>query len=301
MSRPSQTTKQRNNGPESLLNLPPDTPLSIFLPKGDETNMQAVKRVDILGCPFDAISFAETVATIRRAVLNKTRLRVVPGSIDFVMKARGNPAFAEELWRSDLVVADGKPIVWAARLLGDAICGRVSGTELVWKCAEISHQVGCAIALVGGAPGVAQRAAAKMQGRYPQATPHAIPTPFPLNSQNNATLVESIRATRASIVLVALGAPRQERWIQANLDPCGANVGIGVGSAFDIICGDKPRAPQWMQDAGLEWLHRLRFEPGRLGRRYLIEDSPFVFHLVVEVIRRRLHRGGTCLPANLRH
>ena len=237
--------------------------------------MQAVKCVDILGCPFDAISFAETVATIRRAVVNTTRLRVVPASIDFVMKARINPAFAEELWRSDLVVADGKPIVWAAWLLGDAICGRVSGTELVWKCAEISHQIGCAVALVGGTPGVAQRAAAKMLESYPEATLHVIPTPVPLSSQNNAMLVQSIRATRASIVLVALGAPRQEHWIQANLDPSGANVGIGVGSAFDIICGDKPRAPQWMQDSGLEWLHRLRLEPRRLGRRYLIEDSPF--------------------------
>ncbi len=262
--------------------------------------MQDVKRVDILGCPFDAISFVETVATVRRAVLNRTRLQVVPGSIDFVMKARINPPLAEELWRSDLIVADGKPIVWAAWLLGDAICGRVSGTELVWKCAEISHQTGCAIALVGGTPGVAQRAAAKMQERYPGATLCVIPTPFPLNSENNATLVQSIRTTRASIVLVALGAPRQEHWIQANLDACGANVGIGVGSAFDIICGDKPRAPQWMQDAGLEWLHRLRLEPRRLGGRYLIEDSPFVFHLVVEAIRRRLHKKGTCLPSNLR-
>lgn len=262
--------------------------------------MQAVKRVDILGCPFDAISFTETVATVRRAVLNRTRLQVVPGSIDSVMKARLHPAFAGELWGSDLVVADGKPIVWAARLLGDAICGRVSGTELVWKCAEISHQTGCAIALVGGTPGVAQRASAKMLERYPEATLHVIPTPFPLNSQSNATLVQSIRATRASIVLVALGAPRQEHWIQANLAASTANVGIGVGSAFDIICGDKPRAPQWMQDSGLEWLHRLSLEPRRLGRRYLIEDSPFVFHLVVEAIRRRLHREGTCLPANLR-
>ena len=144
--------------------------------------MQAAKRVDILGCPFDAISFTETVATVRRAVLNRTRLQVVPGSIDSVMKARLHPAFAGELWGSDLVVADGKPIVWAARLLGDAICGRVSGTELVWKCAEISHQTGCAIALVGGTPGVAQRASAKMLERYPEATLHVIPTPFPLNS-----------------------------------------------------------------------------------------------------------------------
>jgi N-acetylglucosaminyldiphosphoundecaprenol N-acetyl-beta-D-mannosaminyltransferase len=262
---------------------------------------QAIRRVDILGCPFDAISFAETVATIRRAVLARTRLQVVPGSIDFVMKARSNPSLAEELWRSELVVADGKPIVWAAWLLKDAICGRVSGTELVWKCAEISHQIGCTVALVGGMPGVAQRAAAKMLDRYPEATLRAVPAPVPLSPRSSDTLVQGIRATGASIILLALGAPRQEHWIQANLGPSGADVGIGVGSAFDIISGDKPRAPKWMQDSGLEWLHRLRLEPGRLGRRYLIEDSPFLYHLAVETIRRRLQRGGKCLPTNLQH
>jgi N-acetylglucosaminyldiphosphoundecaprenol N-acetyl-beta-D-mannosaminyltransferase len=262
--------------------------------------MQAVKRVDILGCPFDAVSFEETVSYIRHAVTNERKLQIVPGSIDFVMKAMHNPRFARELWRADLVIADGKPIVWAAHILGNPICGRVSGTDLVWSCAEISGQTGCGVALVGGKGDVVRRAAHKMRDRYTKATLHTVPTPFHLGPEENARLVDSIKTVEAKIVLVALGAPRQERWIQAHLASCEAHVGIGVGSAFDIICGDKPRAPKWMQDAGLEWLHRLRLEPRRLGRRYLIEDSPFLFHLVVEAIRRRLSKEGTCIQPNLR-
>jgi N-acetylglucosaminyldiphosphoundecaprenol N-acetyl-beta-D-mannosaminyltransferase len=172
-------------------------------------------------------------------------------------------------------------------LLGVPLRGRVNGTDLVWKCAEISAVTGCAVALIGAVPGVAMRAAKKMQERYPEAGIHAIPTPFELGPQENSALVKQIRAVNAKIILVALGAPRQERWLQTHLDDCGANVGIGIGSSFDIICGDLPRAPRWMRENGLEWFHRMLFEPKRLGRRYLIEDSPFIFHFIAAFARRR--------------
>jgi len=257
--------------------------------------MESVKRVNVLGCPFDAISFSDTVAWIKRAVLENKRLQVVPGSIDFVMKAKRDPKFAEELWRADLVIADGVPIVWAASLLGDPICGRVSGTDLVWHCADVSAETGCAVALIGAMPGVALRAAQKMQAHFPGAKLHAIPTPFPLGPQENAELIERIKAVNAKIVLAALGAPRQERWVQTHLASCEANVGIGCGSAFDIICGDQPRAPRWMRDNGLEWLHRLLLDPKRLGRRYLIEDTPFLFHLLGAIARRKFQSEGNHL------
>src|SRR5438876_9728130 len=161
--------------------------------------MESVKRVNILGCPFDAISFSDTVACIKRAVLENRRLQVAPGSIDLVMKAKRDPVFAAELWQADLVIADGVPIVWAASLLGDPICGRVSGTDLVWSCAEVAAETGCAVALIGALPGVAPRAAQKMRERFPGATLHAIPTPFPLGPRENAELVENIKAVNAKI------------------------------------------------------------------------------------------------------
>jgi exopolysaccharide biosynthesis WecB/TagA/CpsF family protein len=91
-------------------------------------------------------------------------------------------------------------------------------------------------------------------------------------------------------VLAALGAPRQERWVQSHLGASGANVGIGIGSAFDIISGRNPRAPGWMQALGLEWFYRMLQEPRRLGRRYLVDDSPFLILLPVEIVRRKLKR-----------
>lgn len=243
-------------------------------------------RVNLLSCPFDAISFDEAVARIRRAVVTRRRLQVVPGNVDFVMKARRDPTFAAELRRADLIVADGQFIVWAATLLGTPLRGRVSGTELVWACARISEENDETVALVGAGPGVADRAARAMRLRFPGARLVPVATPFPLQPKDNEELLDRLRGLDARIVLVALGAPRQERWIQANLGASGADVGIGVGSAFDIISGDMPRAPEWMQRLSLEWLHRLWLEPGRLWRRYLVEDSPFVIHLARAVLSR---------------
>ncbi len=251
--------------------------------------MEPYKRVDILGCPFDAISFSETVHQIKRAVLENERFQFCPGSVDFVMKARRDRRFAETLWRADCVFADGVPIVWAASLLGEPLKGRVAGTDIVWKCAEISAETGCAVALIGGKFSLTELAAKSMAERFPGAKIYPIPTPFPFGCKENAEVVESLRSVDAKIVLVALGAPRQESWIQEYLQACGANVGIGIGSAFDIISGDKPRAPRWMCDHGLEWFYRLIQEPNRLGRRYIIDDSPFLLHLALEIIKRKIH------------
>jgi N-acetylglucosaminyldiphosphoundecaprenol N-acetyl-beta-D-mannosaminyltransferase len=257
--------------------------------------VESIKRISILGCPFDAISFSETVELIKQAVNEGKRVQFCPGSIDFVMKARRDPQFSKDLWAADCVFADGVPIVWAASLIGDPIKGRVSGTDIVWKCAEISAELGCSVAMIGGKFNLTKAAAEKMHEQYPAARLHPIPTPFPLGEKDNQELVREIRAVDARIVLVALGAPRQERWVQSNLAACGANVGIGIGSAFDIISGYKPRAPKWMCNNGFEWLYRMMQDPKRLGKRYIIDDSPFLFHLGWEIIRKRINGGRSKL------
>jgi N-acetylglucosaminyldiphosphoundecaprenol N-acetyl-beta-D-mannosaminyltransferase len=254
------------------------------------TDARAPVRVDVLGTGFDAISFEETVERIRQALRSGTHLQVVTGNVDFVMKARRDPEFSRQLHDADLVVADGVPIVWAASLLGTPLPSRVNGTELVQACATVSVELGAPVALVGAAPGVADRAAERMLVDAPGAQLHAISTPSPLDAETTRQVVRDVGKSGAQILLVALGAPDQERWLQRNLEQTGALVGIGVGSAFDILSGDKPRAPRWMRDAGLEWAHRMAHEPRRLARRYLIEDSPFLGHLAIAVATSRASR-----------
>src|SRR5690242_8216538 len=120
------------------------------------------RRISVLGCPFDVIAFDDVVECIRTSVRTGVRLQIVPANVDFVMKARRSTQFAQLLDESDLVVPDGVPIVWSATLLGNPLRGRVSGTDLAMACAGLSHEEGWRLALVGGAPGVAERAARSM-------------------------------------------------------------------------------------------------------------------------------------------
>jgi N-acetylglucosaminyldiphosphoundecaprenol N-acetyl-beta-D-mannosaminyltransferase len=235
---------------------------------------------------------------IRQAVINNDKLFCAVGNVDMVMKCRRNPQLSRDFWEADMAIADGVPIVWAATLLGAPLRGRVAGTEIVWQCASVAAETGCSIAFVGGRPDIAEGAARNLADRYPGAVIHVLDTPFPLTPEASAHLAEEIRAKGAKIVLVALGAPRQERWVREYLAASGASVGIGIGSAFDIISGDKPWAPKWMRDHGLEWLFRLILEPRRLGRRYLLEDTPFIWHLLCAIFFRRvMRRPDTARPA----
>lgn len=257
-------------------------------PPVTETDAFSPRRIDILGAPLDAISFDEMCERIRHAALTGRRLRIAPSSIDFVMKARRDKTFREELWDTELVIADGVPLTWAAWLLGAPVKGRVSGTDMVWHMARLSAESGFGVAMIGGRFEITARAAEVMRHAFPGARLYPLETPFPLTAEANRALTNSIRELGCAVVLCALGAPKQERWIRNNLEACGCSVGSGIGSAFDIISGDKPRGPKWMCDNGLEWLHRLCQEPRRLFRRYIIEDMPFVVLLAGEWLRRRI-------------
>jgi N-acetylglucosaminyldiphosphoundecaprenol N-acetyl-beta-D-mannosaminyltransferase len=248
------------------------------------------ERVHILGCPFDAVTFEEAVAQISAALENRERLHVGVGNMDMVMKTREIPEFADIFNACGLIICDGVPVTWAGKALGTPLKGRVSGTDMVWECAAVSERIGITVALIGAQFDTTQRAAEAMAARYPKAQLHAFPTPYPLTDEENDKLLATIRESGADMVLVALGAPKQERWIRDHLEASGACVGIGIGSAFDIISGDLPRAPRWMRDNGLEWLHRTFQDPRRLLRRYLVDDAPFIWHVFVAVVRRRL--GG---------
>ncbi len=254
-------------------------------------NGKPIKRVNIIGCPFDAVSLDDTVSCIKEAVINQSTLRISVGNIDMVMKARKNPKFADVFSSADLIIADGVPILWAARLIGDPLHGRVAGTEIVWKCGKVSAETGCKVGLIGGSYETALRAAENIRERYSDANLHVFSTPFPLTPENNKKLVKEVKKERIGIILVALGAPKQEYWIKEHVMEIGANVGIGIGSAFDIISGEKPWAPLWMRENGLEWLHRMKLEPKRFAKRYLIEDMPFFWYLLVDIIRKKIWRN----------
>jgi N-acetylglucosaminyldiphosphoundecaprenol N-acetyl-beta-D-mannosaminyltransferase len=208
--------------------------------------------------------------------------QIVTVNMDFIRLARQDPAFRAAVNAADLVVPDGVPVLWTARLLRQPLGERVTGVDLVEQGAALAAARGYRIFLLGAAPGVADAAAAALVRRYPGlcvAGTYAPPI-GPFTTEEDARMVAAVRAARPHLLFVAFGAPRQELWIRAHLEELAVPVCVGVGGTFNFLSGAIPRAPVWMRRAGLEWAHRLAQEPGRLWRRYLVHDLPVFLRLV---------------------
>ena len=183
---------------------------------------------------------------------------------EFVMRARQDNEFARVLESADLCLPDGTGVVWAARRQGCAIHEPVAGTDMLPPLARICAKRGFRLFLLGAAPGVAAELAGLLRSANPGLAVAAYAgDPDPSADDQALTLIHE---HRTDVLLVAFGAPKQELWIDRLKDRLGTSVAIGVGGAFDYLTGRVPRAPAWMRNAGLEWLHRLARQPWRIRR-----------------------------------
>jgi N-acetylglucosaminyldiphosphoundecaprenol N-acetyl-beta-D-mannosaminyltransferase len=222
-------------------------------------------RLHILGLGVDRLTYDEALARIERFIATGEPHQVITLNPEFVMLGHRDPGFRRVVNDAALVVADGVGLLWAARWLGRPLPERVAGVDLVEKLAALSARRGYRLYFLGAAPGVAERAIAVLQARYPGLLAAGAYAGSP-DPQEEDDIVERVRRARPDILLVAYGAPRQDKWLARNLPHLDVPVGIGVGGAFDFISGVAVRAPLWMQRIGLEWLHRLWHEPWRWRR-----------------------------------
>jgi N-acetylglucosaminyldiphosphoundecaprenol N-acetyl-beta-D-mannosaminyltransferase len=195
---------------------------------------------------------------------------------------------------ASLIVPDGMPLVWASRLRGAPIPERVTGASLIFSLTEAAARHGCSIYLMGGAPGIPKRAGEELRRHYPDlkvAGVDAPPVGFDSDPQAVAAVYERLAAAAPGIVYVGLGFPKQERLITRFAPSLPATWFIGCGAAIPFAAKALPRAPQWMQHAGLEWTFRLISEPRRLFKRYLIQDLPFAARLLATSAAGRLRHG----------
>jgi N-acetylglucosaminyldiphosphoundecaprenol N-acetyl-beta-D-mannosaminyltransferase len=219
---------------------------------------------------------------------------IVTANLDHLRRMVRQRSYGELCRAATLVVADGMPLVWAARIQGTPLPERVAGSNLISSLSAAAAARGKSVFLLGGAPGTAEAAANVLTERYPAlrvAGTHCPPVGFEHDSQQLAELTEALRQAQPDIVYVALGSPKQERLI-AELRPVLPGAWwMGVGISFSFLCGDVKRAPRWMQRLGLEWVHRLVQEPRRLARRYLVDDLPFAVRLLGGAAWRRARRA----------
>ena len=204
------------------------------------------------------------LATIERFVDEGGSHLVATVNPEFVMRAQRDPTFARVLASAELCLPDGTGVVWAARRQGCDLSGPVAGVDLVGPLAEMCARRDFRLFLLGAPPGVAEELAAMLREANPglDVRAHA-GAPDPVHDEESLRLIHDYGA---QLLLVAYGAPAQELWIDRLRNRLGVAVAIGVGGAFDYLTGRVPRAPGWMRDAGLEWLHRLIRQPWRIRR-----------------------------------
>lgn len=244
------------------------------------------QRLRMLGVRIDCVDMEGTLDCIQRFVQERVPRRIATVNLEYLRHAQDCPGFLQAVTAADLAVADGKPLLWMARLMGAPLKGRVTGVDLAERCAELSAARGYRVYLLGAGPGVAQAAAEAMRKRYPGLTVAGTYTPpmGEFSEEEEERICAEIKSAGTDILLVALPTPRQELWNYANINRWQVPVVIGVGAAFDMLSGRVARAPEWMQRSGLEWFFRLLLEPRRLWRRYLVHDMAVMLRALVSQI-----------------
>lgn len=261
--------------------------------------MSNLERVALDGVEIDAVTERQVVAIVRDALDRGAGGRIMTPNVDVLRLARTDPAIRAQLAAADLVVADGAPLLWAARLAGRRLPERVTGASLIWSLSAGLAQDHRSIYLLGGEPADpgwrdgAGRAAGELAAACPGlriAGAHSPEYGFYASPRTLAATLGAVIEAKPDLVLVGLGFPRQERIIdRLRGDLPGAWL-LGCGAAINFVAGDHRRAPAWMQRTGLEWVHRLAAEPRRLADRYLLRDAPYAARLIARATLRRRRR-----------
>jgi N-acetylglucosaminyldiphosphoundecaprenol N-acetyl-beta-D-mannosaminyltransferase len=245
-----------------MTNLPPPI-------QDPKSKIQNPKSRIVLGVRVDDVTVEEALEQVEQYIAAGGNHQIATVNVEFIMEARRNPAFRRVLAGASLCVPDGVGVMWAARRQGQPLRQRVAGVDLVERIAARGAERGWRIYFLGAAPGVAERAAKTLAGRYPGLKVAGCYAGSPRPDEEDQ-IVGWVRAARPDVLFLAYGAPRQDLWIARNQARIGVPVAMGVGGAFDFIAGVTRRAPQWVQRAGLEWLHRLIKEPWRWRRQLAI-------------------------------
>ena len=239
----------------------------------------------VLDVRVDATSYAHATRCVIGWARGGASRYVCACNVHMVMEARDDPSFRDVVNGADLVTPDGMPLVWALRLMGVRSATRVYGPTLMLEVSAAAERSAVPIGLYGGSQSVLTRVRERLRERFPDLNvAYAHSPPFGPHDDERADL-EAIARSGVRILFVALGCPKQERWMARNRDHVPA-VTLGVGAAFDFVAGSKPQAPGVLQRTGLEWAFRLATEPRRLWRRYAVHNPRFVALLTRQLLRR---------------
>jgi exopolysaccharide biosynthesis WecB/TagA/CpsF family protein len=232
--------------------------------------MMTHRVVSVLGLPVSDVTFEEALAEVATMIHAGRPDYIATANLDHAMRCRNDLSFREALCAARFVTPDGMPFLWASRLAGKGLRDRVTGADLLPRTCEMASNRGYRVFLMGGEPGIADRAAERLRQSYPGLRIVGTHSPgfAPLEKLDHSEMCDAVRRARPDVLFTSLGSPKGTLWLERYLDELAVPVCLEVGAALTFAAGAARRAPRWVRRVGGEWAFRMMHEPARLGRRY---------------------------------
>lgn len=243
------------------------------------------QRIEMMGCQIDNLTMDETLQTIERFIKSGQPHQHVVVNVDKLVKANRDPELRRIINECALINVDGMPVVWASHLLGKPLKERVAGVDLFESLIRCSAEKGWRVYLLGAREDVVSGVKRVYEQKYPGFKVAGYRNGY-WKPEEEAGVVEQIKAAKADLLFVAISSPKKEQFLGRYQAEMKIPFAMGVGGTFDVAVGKIKRAPVWMQKAGLEWFFRFLQEPRRMFKRYFIDDMVFFWLLLKEVMRR---------------
>ena len=248
-----------------------------------------MSRIKFMNTEIDNLSMKEALASINNLIrLNKNSFVVTP-NVDHIVQLENGGELVEAYKQADLILTDGKPLIWISRWYGTPIKQKISGSDLFPLLCKMAAKKRYRMFFLGAEEGVAAKAAANLMKRYKGLNvvgTYSPPVGFENDESEMAYIEQMIKNAHPHILIVGLGCPKQELFILHNKDRLGVPISLGLGASLDFEAGYIKRAPRWMADMGLEWIYRIMQDPKRLAKRYLVDDRKIIW-LVIKYAKGR--------------
>lgn len=234
-----------------------------------------MKKMKFLNTKIDNITMNEAIIRIDNLIKNKRQSYIVTPNVDHIVRLESDSEFKNAYDNADLVLTDGMPLIWISKLLKCKIKEKVSGADLLPQVCKLASFNGYKVFLLGAAPGIAEKAGANLKCKFEGLNICGCYSPklrFEDDEVEIKKIIDLINKEKPDILALALGTPKQEKFIYRYKDKIDVGVTLNIGAAVDFQAGAVRRAPIWMQNSGLEWFYRLLKEPKRMFKRYLIDD-----------------------------
>ena len=243
-------------------------------------------RINILNCPIDKLTMNETVDKINESIQNKTHLHHVVVNAAKMVHMQKDKELYESVVNSDLINADGQAVVWASKFLGQPLPERVAGIDLMQNLVKLAHEKNYKVFFFGAK----EEVVSEVVSHYTEIFSPKIIAGYRngyFKKKEELSIAQKIAKSGADILFVAISSPTKEIFLNQYKDIINTPFIMGVGGSFDVVSGKVKRAPEWMQNTGLEWFYRLLQEPGRMWKRYLYTNSMFLWLVFKEKIFKK--------------